>query len=131
MGAFFTIDASDPPRATVFSHVAGITLAPNLRPANFQSVDFTIFMLDLVGGNVFFSVGANKIYYKSNTDFIGASKISLEANGRIALLKSDTINLCWNFDRQTSQRLNGCQNIVSTPGCSRSCFVWTFCLSSL
>ncbi|EKR43708.1 hypothetical protein LEP1GSC107_1625 [Leptospira interrogans serovar Grippotyphosa str. UI 12769] len=116
MGAFFTIDASDPPRATVFSHVAGITLAPNLRPANFQSVDFTIFMLDSVGGNVYFSVGANKIYYKSNTDFIGASKISLEANGRIALLKSDTINLCWNFDGQTSQRLNGCQNIVSTPG---------------
>ncbi len=58
VGAFFTTDASDPPRATTFSHVAGITLAPNLRPANFQSVDFTIFMLDSIGGNLYFSVGA-------------------------------------------------------------------------
>ncbi|MCH1910770.1 hypothetical protein L9Z41_16035 [Leptospira noguchii] len=116
VGAFFTMDASDPPRATVFSHVAGITLAPNLRPANFQSVDFTIFMLDSVGGNIYFSVGANKLYYKSNTDFIGARRIALEENGRIALLKSDAINLCWNFDGQTSQRLSGCQNPVLIPG---------------
>lgn len=116
MGAFFTIDTSDPPRATVFSHVAGITLAPNLRPANFQSVDFSIFMLDSVGGNLYFSVGANRLYYKSNTDFINARRVSLEENGRIALLKSEAVNLCWNFDGQTSQRINGCQNIVSIPG---------------
>ncbi|ABJ78804.1 hypothetical protein IQB76_00010 [Leptospira borgpetersenii serovar Hardjo-bovis] len=116
VGAFFTIDASDPPRATTFSHVAGITLAPNLRPANFQSVDFTIFMLDSVGGNLYFSVGANRLYYKSNTDFIGARRISLEENGRIAFLKSEAVNLCWSFDGQTSQRINGCQNTVSISG---------------
>ncbi len=97
------------PEVRQITDVSVVKLNKDLEKSEQLDWDFNQFILDGKMGLILFTRGLQQLDYAQNVELKGAKQISVQVNGKIAILDANgNINLCYSFDGNSVTRNPSC-----------------------